>query len=188
MSTPCDHAIPFGALVDYWLEDVASQDVDAIEEHLLGCDSCSGRLRGLVALGDGVGRLAHAGAVAMVVTPSFLAKTTQEGLRTREYRVAPGGRVDCTVTPEDDLLVSRLVGNFKGLSRLDVVAHLEGLPTHRIEDVPFSPEATELILAQAMPFVRTLQQTRVRYRLVSPEEGGERLVGEYTFDHSPTPS
>jgi hypothetical protein len=123
----------------------------------------------------------------MVVTPAFLAKATQKGLRTREYRVAPGGRIDCTVTAEDDLLVARLVGDFKGLSRLDVVAEQEGLPVRRIEDVPISPDATELIVAQAMPYMRTVQHARLRIRLLSQEAGGERLLGEYTFDHRASP-
>jgi hypothetical protein len=188
MSAPCARPIDLAALESYWLEDGDGADVDAIEEHLLACETCSGRLRGLVALGDGVRRLAREGAVAMIVTPSYLAQATQEGLRTREYRVVPGDRVDCTVMPDDDLLVSRLAGDFKGVSRLDLVTEQAGLPTRRIEDVPVSPEASELIVAQAMPQMRTLQHARLRMRLVSQEAGGERLIGEYTFDHSPTPS
>jgi hypothetical protein len=187
MSPPCVRPLELATLVDYWLEDVEGERLDSLEEHLLGCDSCSRRLGRLVALGEGVRRLAHEGAVEMVVTPAFLAKASQEGLRTREYRVAPGGRVDCTVTAEDDLLVARLVGDFKGLSRLDVVAEHEGLPVRRIEDVPISPDATELIVAQAMPYMRTVQHARLRIRLLSQEAGGERLLGEYTFDHSPSP-
>jgi hypothetical protein len=188
MSAPCGRPIDLAALESYWLEDGDPKDLDAIEEHLLACDACSGRLRGLVALGDGIRRLAQEGTVEVVVTPSYLAKAGREGLRTREYRVVPGGRVDCTVTAEDDLLVSRLVGDFKGVSRLDVVAEQAGLPTRRIQDVPISPEAGELIVAQAMPYMRALQHARLRIRLVSQEAGGERLIGEYTFDHSPAPS
>jgi hypothetical protein len=187
VSAPCQRPLALGVLADYWLGDADPQDLDAIEEHLLACASCSGRLRGLVALGDGVRRLAREGAVEMVVTPSYLARAAQEGLRTREYRVPPGGRVDCTVTSHDDLLVGRLAGDFRGVSRLDVVAEQDGLPARRIEDVPVSPDAGELIVAQAMPFVRTLQHARLRYRLLSREAGGERLIGEYTFDHHPTP-
>jgi hypothetical protein len=188
MTLSCRDPIPLEALVDYWLEDAEGSVLDALEEHLLGCDSCSGRLRGLVALGEGVRRLAHEGAIEMVVTPSFLARATAEGLRTREYRVGPGGRVDCTVTAQDDLLVARLVGDFRSLTRLDLVAEEEGQPVRRIEDVPFSPETTELVVAQAMPHMRTRGHARLRLRLLSPEPGGERLVGEYTFDHFPTPS
>ena len=38
----------------------------------------------------------------------------RQGLRVREYRVPAGGRVDCTVTADDDLLVSHLEGDFRG--------------------------------------------------------------------------
>jgi hypothetical protein len=184
VSAACAHPIAPAVLLDYWLADGDASAADAIEEHLMGCDSCSGRLRGLVALGEGVRRLAREGAVEVVVSASFLAQAAREGLRTREYRVPPGGRVDCTVTAQDDLLVGRLHADFSGVSRLDVVANQEGLPERRILDVPVSPDATELIVAQSMPMMRTLGRCRLVLRLLSQERDGERLVGEYTFDHS----
>jgi hypothetical protein len=187
MSAACDRPLEAAALLDYWL-DGDGRGHDALEEHLLGCDACSRRLQALVALGDGIRRLAREGAVEMVVTPSFLARARQEGLRTREYRLRPGDRVDCTVTANDDLLVARLVGDFRGLARLDLVAEQEGLPTRRIEDVPISSDAPELIVAQAMPFMRTMQHARLRLRLLGQEPSGERLLGEYLFDHYPTPA
>jgi hypothetical protein len=183
----CPHPLAPETLVDYWLDDAPDADVEAVEEHLFGCESCSGRLRGLVALGEGIRRLARDGGVQMVVTPFFLDKAAREGLHAREYRVAPGGRVSCTVTPSDDLLVARLLGDFKGLSRLDLVAEEEGRPTVRVEDVPFDPQGSELIVAQAMPHMRALPRSITRLRLVSPAPGGERVVGEYTFDHTPSP-
>jgi hypothetical protein len=184
VSAACTQPIAPEALLDYWLGDGNASAVDAIEEHLLGCGSCSSRLRGLVALGEGVRRLAREGAVEVVVTESFLDYAEEQGLRTREYRVSPGGRVDCTVTAHDDLLVSRLQADFGGVSRLDVVAAQEGSPMRRLEDVPVSPDATELIVVQCMPMVRPLGRCRLVVRLLSQERGGERLVGEYTFDHS----
>jgi hypothetical protein len=185
MSVRCGRPLGLAALLDYWLDREPPDD--AVEEHLLACDSCSGRLQELVSLGDGVRRLAREGVVAMVVTPSFLARAAQEGLQTREYRVPPGGRVDCTVTREDDLLVGRLQGDFRGMTRLDVVAATEGGTELRIEDVPIGPEATELIVAQAMPAMRLLGRSRHRYRLLAHDPGGDRLIGEYTFDHTPSP-
>jgi hypothetical protein len=183
VSAACARPIAPAALVEYWLGDDAATPVDAVEEHLMECDSCGGRLRGLWALGEGVRRLAREGVVAMIVTPSFLSHAAREGLRTREYRVPPGGRVDCTVTAQDDLLVGRLLADFSGVSRLDLVTSREGLPEHRIPDVPISPDATELIVAQSMPLMRTLGRSRFVMRLLSREREGERLVGEYTFDH-----
>jgi hypothetical protein len=88
------------------------------------------------------------------------------------------------VTAQDDLLIGRLLADFSGVSRLDVVASQEGLPERRIPDVPISPDATELIVAQAMPMMRPLGRARLVLRLLSHEREGERLLGEYTFDHS----
>jgi hypothetical protein len=186
VSDDCERPLDLNALVDYWLEDVASPERDRVEEHLLGCDGCSERLRALATLGESVRQVAHQGLIQVVVSPSFIAKATREGLRTREYRVPPGGSVACTVTPEDDLLVGRLRADFKGVSRLDVVTNWEGRPEERIEDVPFSPDAPELIIAQPMPAMRALGHSVLRVRLLAQEEGGERLVGDYTFAHAPT--
>ena len=138
------------------------------------------------AMGEAASRLVREGAVELVVTPSLLAKAARDGLRVREYRLAPGERVSCTVTPEDDWLVSRLLGRFEGVSRVDLVAEQEDVPVRRIEDVPFEPEAGELVVAQAMPAMRTLRHARLRMRLLSQEKGGERLIGEYHFEHYPT--
>jgi hypothetical protein len=186
VSVDCERPLELATLVDYWFGEAAESDQERVEEHLLECDGCGGRLRALVTLGEGVRRLAHEGAVQVVVTPSFLETAAREGLRTQQYRVPPGGRVACTVTPEDDLLVERLQADFRGVSRLDVVSELEGQPERRIEDVPVSPDALELILAQAMPALRALGRSVMRVRLLAQEEEGERLLGEYTFAHTPT--
>lgn len=187
MSARCVRPLEAAALLDYWFGDGEVRADEAIEEHLMECDPCSERLRQILAVGEGVRRLARQGALEMVVTPSFLERARREGLRTREYRVAPGGRVDCTVTSEDDLLVAHLTGDFRDVAHLDVVAQIEGQPEHRIRDVPVDPRSSELIVAQAMPAVRAFGRSLFRLRLLALEQGGgERVVGEYLFDHTPT--
>jgi hypothetical protein len=185
VSTRCDE-LELRTLADYWLDD-DGRDYEALEEHLFACDSCTERLQDMTALGEGASRLIRDGAVELVLTPSLLAKAASEGLRIREYRLAPGERVSCTVAPEDDWLVSRLVARFEGVSRLDLVTEMEGVLARRIQDVPFEPETGELIVAQAMPALRLVQHALIRMRLMSQEAGGERLVAEYTFDHHPAP-
>lgn len=188
MSPPCDRALDFSTLVGYWFGELPAADSDQIEEHLFACDGCSRRLRAFVALGDGVRRLAHQGAVQMVVTPAFLEAASRAGLRIREYVVPPGGRVACTVTAQDDLLVGRMGADFRGVSSLDILVEMAGQTARRIEDVPVRPEAKELILAQAMPAARALRHAVLRYSLVARDGGHERVLGVYTFDHTPTPS
>jgi hypothetical protein len=187
MSARCDHPLDWADLAGYWLEDSDPDALDRIEEHLLGCDGCGDRLRWMASVGDGIARLARGGAVEMVVTPSFLARAAADGLHAREYRLSPGDSVQCTVTRSDDLLVAHLVGDFHGLARLDVVAEQEGRVSQRIEDVPFHPEAGELIVSQAMPAMRALGHARLQIRLVGIGPETERLVGAYTFNHSPSP-
>jgi hypothetical protein len=56
-------------------------------------------------------------------------------------------------------LVSYLQGDFRGVSRLDLVA-------------------------QAMPALRALPSSTMRMRLLAREAEGDRLIGEYTFAHT----
>jgi len=182
--TRCPERIDLATLVDYWFGDLAGPHESRVDEHLLECDACGSDLRDLVATGEGVRRLAAEGAFGMVVSPSFLEAAAQRGLRVREYRVPAGGRVACTVTAEDDLLVGRLQGDFHDVSSVDLVVQVEGGPEHRVFDLPFSPSSGELIVAQAMPAARVMPSSTIRMRLLTREGAGERLVGEYTFAHT----
>lgn len=180
----CSGPLDLATLVDYWFGDLDGPDLDRVEEHLLECDGCGSVLRSFVATGDGVRRLARQGAFGVVVSPSFLETASRQGLRVREYRVPAGGRVDCTVTADDDLLVSYLEGDFRGVSRLDLVVQFEDGREHRVFDLPVSPSSPELIVAQAMPAVRAMPSSTTRMRLLAREGEGDRLVGEYTFAHT----
>jgi len=49
-----------------------------------------------------------------------------------------------------------------------------------------SASARELIVAQSMPYLRAMGSSVTRIRLLAHEAGGDRLVGEYTFAHTPS--
>ena len=169
MKRGCDQPLDLLTLVDYWFGDLPAPDAERVEEHLFECDACGDRLRGLVALGDGVRRLAHGGAVQMVVTRSFLETAAREGLRSREYVVAPGESVACTVTAQDDLLIGRMRADFTGVSNLDILIQVEGQPEVWIKDVPVSPDAQDLIMALAMPAARALGRAVLHFSLIARE-------------------
>ena len=180
----CSEPLDLATLVDYWFGDLDGPDLDRVEEHLLECDACGSVLRSLVATGDGVRRLAREGAFGVVVSPAFLETASRQGLRVREYRVPAGGRVECTVTADDDLLISYLQGDFRGVSHLDLVVQVEGGPEHRVFDLPVSRFSPELIVAQAMPALRAMPSSTMRMRLVAHESELDRVLGEYTFAHT----
>ncbi len=186
-TSSCTSPLDFFALVDYWLAELAPADEERVEEHLLGCATCSERLWGLADLAEGIGTLVRKGVVRGVVTSGFLERVAKEGLRVREYRVPPGGSVQCTVTAEDDLLVARLVAELRGVSRVDIaICDAAGREQERLRDVPLSPSTEEVVFLQRIKSVRTLPAYVRCLKLLAVEPERERLLGEYTFIHTPT--
>jgi hypothetical protein len=182
----CSDPIADDLLLDWWSGELAAGG-RGVDEHLLACDSCAERLGELRAMANGIGRLVQRGSVPGVILPAVLERLRRGGRRVREYRVPPGGSVRCTVGPEDDVLLSRLSADFRGARRVDLVSRVEGGTEQRLTDVPFDPASEELLLVPPLETIRTLGAHVMRFRLVAVEPAGERLLGEYTFNHRPWP-
>jgi len=122
-----------------------------------------------------------------VLTDAFIKKLAAQNVRLREYRVAHNGSVNCTVAPEDEVLVTRLCAPLAGIERLDVdFLDANGQSIQRLHDVPFDPAAGEVVITQQIQVVRAMPATTVQFRLydmVSPSD--ERLFSEYALHHTP---
>lgn len=188
MSTAhCPTPLAPAVLEDYWLADLSPSEEAAVEQHLLACDECSRRLRDVIGLAEGVRAVARGGTLRVVVTDAFLNRLAQEGLHVREYRVTPGGSVACTVTAEDDLVVGRFVAPLGGVGRVDLAQYdAEGREVQRFRDLPFDPTAGEVLFTARTDVLRTLPATVQWYRLIAVEAGGEHVLAEYTFAHTPS--
>ncbi len=183
---PCSAPVSIGKLADYWLGEIGGDEERQIDEHLLGCDACSRRLQALVGLGDSIRVLMRQGVVPGVVSARLLERLVKEGLRVREYRVTPNGSVNCTVAPEDDLLVARLQVPLAGVKRLDLVAIDILRPGEaRLCEIPFNPRSDAVILVPPIDEVRRQPAHTGTMRLLAVEGAQERLLGEYVFHHSP---
>lgn len=188
--TPGDCASPiaFATLAEYWLGELDAAREAALEEHLLGCGRCSAALQELADLGGGIRALVRAGAVRAVVPGSFLERLAADGLRVREYRVPRNGGVNCTVAPQDDLVVARLEAPLSGLGQLDMVLIGFGPEgRERVSDVSFDTATGEVIFAPGTRALRASPAFTGRIQLVAVAGGGERVIGEYTFNHAPWP-
>jgi len=166
---------------------LAAPEQDSLEEHLLSCDACARRGQAVAALAEGVRGLVRTGGLPAVVLPSVVDRLRVEGRQIREYRVPPGGGVQCTVGPDDDVVLSRLGADLTRVSRLDLVIRVDDGPEERLSDIPFDPEADELLFAASTEWLRSLPVHVQRLRLMAVEAQGERLLGEYTFHHTPWP-
>jgi hypothetical protein len=182
----CSGPIDDAVLADYWLGALAGPDEESVEEHLLECDLCGARLRDVIALADGVRRLAREGRLAMVVSDAFLRRAVADGLRVREYAPAPGGSVQCTVTEDDDLVVGRLAADVAEAGRVDLcICDKHGVEQARMENIPIDAGSASVVWQPATTFLKAApSMTLVLKLLAFDHAGAERLLGEYTFHHT----
>ena len=184
----CSDPIDATTLADYWLGVLSPDDEDSLEEHLFRCDECGQRLQEVIALAEGIRKLAREGALRLVVSDSFLERATREGLRVRQYSPPAGGRVDCTVTADDDLLVARLAADLSGARRVDLsLCDETGMERERLHDIPFHAAQREVVFNEPIEKARAAPANVLLVKLVAVDEQGDRVLGQYTFNHTPQP-
>jgi hypothetical protein len=183
----CKEPIDFEALIAWWLGEPAPEREAALEDHLFDCAPCTAQLETLAALASGVRAAMRDGRMNVVVSAPFLEAMRHADLHVREYGLEPGGSVSCTIRADDDAVVSRLRAPLAGVRRLDLVSTQSG---HSVEtralDVPFDAQTGEVLMIPSATWLRTLPVVTIRMRLIAVEESGERPVGDYTFNHSPS--
>ena len=185
-SASCRVDFPTEALSAYWLGELDDSRESELEEHLFGCAECTERLRAIALLGNGIRQATRDGRIHTVLTAVSVKRLQELGLRVREYRVRPGGSVMCTVAPDDDLVVAHLHAPLHDVQRLDVLLHDLPKDTRaRIQDVAFDPNADEIVMLPSTAQLRQLSFATQHVRLLAVEHAGERVIGEYTFNHSP---
>jgi hypothetical protein len=182
----CSNPIDAAVLADYWLGALPSSEEESVEQHLLACDQCGARLREVIALADGVRKLAREGSLRMIVSDAFLRRAEEEGLRVRQYAPPIGGGVNCTVTAGDDLLIGRLAANLSGAKRVDLCFCDErAVEQHRLPDIPVHSGGDSVVYQESITAMKAAPTIKIIARLVSFDEaGGESLLGEYTFNHT----
>jgi hypothetical protein len=180
-ATPLNAAV----LADYWLGMLSQAEEEGLEEHLFACDDCNARLSEMIALGEGLRKLANEGSLRMVVSETFLERAAAKGMTVRQYAPPRGGSVNCTVTLEDDLLIGRLAADFSESKIIDLaICDGQGVERMRMTDVPFRPGEGIVLWQESITRMKAAPSDVIIARLVAVNDGGERLVGEYTFNHT----
>jgi hypothetical protein len=118
-----------------------------------------------------------------MITQPFLEQMKRQGMRIREYRLAPGERVVCTICADDDAVVGRMRVPLAGVKRVDALQSLDlgdgRVQQWRLEDVPFDPDAGEVLTLPSAAELKKLPAHMSHVRLVAVDESGERSLGEY---------
>lgn len=184
----CAAPLEADVLMDYWLAGLGPDQEDRVEQHLMACDSCGDRLRETIALADSLRALARSGSLRVVVNDDYARRAAASGRRIREYSAAPGDHIQCTVSADDDLLLSRLMVDLQGAARVDVaLCDEQGTERHRLFDVPVKDDGGSLLFQESIDVAKAMPTSTLVMRLLAVEqEGGERVLGEYTFHHTRT--
>ena len=184
----CANPVDAAVLMDYWLAALPSEEEQAVEEHLMTCDSCGDRLREVIALSEGLRALARSGSLVVVISDRLVTHAEEIGQHVRQYAPPAGGGVHCTVSADDDLLVARLAADLTGAPRVDLVwSDAQGVERLRMRDIPVRDDAGSVLVQQSITFAKASPSDTMIARLMAVDEAGaERLLGEYTFHHTRT--
>jgi anti-sigma factor RsiW len=186
MTNPCAEPLSLATLLAYWLGELDDDAERQAEEHFFGCAHCSGNLDELATLAGTIRSAFASGILTTVISAAFLERMKQRGMKVREYPVSPGGRAYCTITAADDAVIARLKAPLADAARLDVLRLDEaGNVNARHIDVPFDAAAGEVLICPSALAVRTMPAYCETMRLVIVDATGERVLGDYVFDHQP---
>jgi hypothetical protein len=179
--TRCPAPIAFAEIVDYWAGDLASADEDRIEEHVFSCAGCARELAAAEALTRGIAAVAREGRLHSVVTDAILNRLAADGVRIRTYTLEGEAIVPCAVWADDDLVVSRIRGDFTAVDSVTIVTRQSsGEEIGRLSEVAVQPGQREILNAFSAAHLRKLPATRVHVTVT----GGERTLAEYTLEHA----
>jgi hypothetical protein len=184
----CHTPIDEGVLADYWLALLAEPEMDGVEQHLLECDGCGDRLRALIVLCDALRAVSRSGSLRVIVAEEFIQRAVEAGHQVRQYDFAPGQTVHCTIAADDDLLMGRLAADLSGVERVDLsFCGPDGVERQRMQDIPIRADTGHVILHESAVLGKLSPTTTMIARLLAVEaDGGERVLGEYTFRHTRT--
>lgn len=133
MSASCREPIADERLVDYWAGELEPAELDAIDEHLVGCAACSARSARVAAVTETLRSM-----IPALIDDARLAELRSRGLRVVEGTFLPGERKPAVFANGVDLLVHRLGGlELARAERVRVVLRVEETG-EAILDVPFA--------------------------------------------------
>ena len=177
---------PTQDLLANWLGELDEAAESRLDEHLFACAACSERLQTIASLGAAIRNELLRGDFGFVLPGAFIRRLKESGLQVREYNLEPGGSVNCTVTPDDDLVVAHMRAPLRDVRRLDLLIQDPVAGSLRASDVAFDPAADSLTMVPSVAFLRTLRTAQQRVRLVAVDGVEERVIADYTFNHYPS--
>jgi hypothetical protein len=184
MDEHCSRGASFADLIDYWVGDLDEAAAERVEAHVFECRECAEHLGDIERLATAVGETVRGARIHSIVTEGILNRCARDGLRMRTFAPDAGEFIPCAIWPEDDLIVTRLKGDFTGYERLTVVLKAtEGPELSRDEDIPVAAGAREIITVASAAQLRKLPAIRLQILVSGTRNGVQQTIGEYGLEH-----
>lgn len=167
-------------LVLYWSGELPAERVDAIDEHLFGCERCFQAASRVAALAQGLKT-----AVPPVVVASDLERAQAAGKNVLLNVFEPGVPKEAWMYPDTDLLVHQLhVGSAMPYVTVNVeLIELDGRPVVRFEDVPFDPQSGTILVACRAHFAAMMVSNDVNIHVRGTDSAGKESTTTFTVLH-----
>jgi len=141
----CSTPLSWEDLVLYWAGDLAPEQVERLDEHLMGCTACSAQSARVSAVVEGLREL-----IPPIITRALLARLRAQGTRIEENTFSPGQQ-SVVFRHGVDVLVHRLAGvDLSGAERVRVAVRVESTGALLVEDpnAPFDMQDGVLVACQ----------------------------------------
>jgi hypothetical protein len=166
-------------LAAYWASDLAPEDVDRLDEHLMGCATCSAASARISAVLDALRAL-----IPPFVSHAMLDSLRALGHRIRENPVQPDERRTVVFGADTDLLIHKLEGlDLTTAVSVGIVITVEETGDVLLAEpsVPFDRGSGEVLVA-CQPHFAALPPNIVAEVRARDASGAERIA-RYTIPH-----
>jgi hypothetical protein len=171
-------------LIALTLGELPDEEAAPIEEHILACGDCAGRVERLLQIARAVPEMVRSGRFAFAATTELFEELQKSRLVTRVYDLHPGSFTACTVAARDVYTGVRYHADLSGVERVDVIREAEGEQVQRLEDVPVDREHGWVHIVLRVDVLRTTKSGSRKARLVAVDAEGERELAHYDLQHT----
>lgn len=174
----CANGISHDELVRYWAGDLASAELERVDEHLMDCEHCTAESARLSAVVE-----ALRAQIPPAVTRAKLEQLRAQGLRITENSFAPGARSQLVFPSGTDLLIHRLTGlDLTDVERVSLTVRAESTGQVMMEEPNAAFEVQEGVLIACQRHYSSMPHDTV-FELRAREASGAERTASYTILH-----
>jgi hypothetical protein len=175
----CSEPLAWAELVDYAAGDLSVEDLDRVEEHLMGCAGCTLEAGRVLAVTTAIAALPPP-----VVSAEDVARMRARGLRVVDNVVTASQRTPVTFGADVDILIHHLTGlDLRDTESVHLTALVEstGQIMGEHPDAPFDRSSGELLIACQRHFV--IFPPDVLFEVRARQRSGAEVVTRYAVPH-----